>query len=127
MKITTTLLTLAFAALLAVPSLQAQDAKPGERRGGGRQDPAERLKMMKEGLALTDEQSKKVEAVLAKTQEKSKELRDNKDLAQEDRRAKMGELRKAEAEELKGILTPEQQEKAKKMREERAAKQNENK
>jgi Spy/CpxP family protein refolding chaperone len=112
--------------MLVAPSLQAQDAKPGDRpRGGGRQDPAERLKMMKEQLSLTDEQTKKVEAVFAKNQDKYKEVRENKDLSQEDRRAKMAELRKAEAEEMKGILTPEQQEKAKKLREERA-KQNEN-
>jgi len=130
MKTPITLLTLTLAGLLLAPGLQAQDAKPGEKAGdrprggggagGGRQDPAERLKMMKENLNLTDEQTEKVKAIFEKNREKYKEVRENTGLSQEDRRAKMTELRTAETEEMKTILTPEQQEKAKKMREERA-------
>ena len=47
---------------------------------------------------------------------KFKELRADTALAQEEKRKKMMEIRKAEMEEVRALLTPEQQEKMKGMR-----------
>ncbi|MEA3207561.1 MAG: motif family protein [Chthoniobacter sp.] len=115
-----TLLTLTAAALLAAPAaLRAEDPKPAPPGAGGRPgsgpdrprlDPAERVKMMKEKLGLSDEQAEKVKAVLEKNREKFAGL---KDLKPEERRAKMGEAMAAEREEIGAILTPEQKEKMK--------------
>jgi Spy/CpxP family protein refolding chaperone len=114
-------LTLVVASLLAAPALvSAQDAKPEAGRRGPR-TPEEQVKAMKETLKLTDEQADKVKAVLAKNQEKVKALRDDTALSQDDRRAKMRELYQGMDEELKPILTPEQQTKWKEEREKRRA------
>ena len=111
-----TLLTLTIIALasLAVPSFtHAEDAKEAK---GVRWTPEERLKNMKEQLGLTDEQTAQVKVVLDKRAEERRAIREDKALSQDDRRSKMQELRKADVEEMKGILTPEQQEKMKEMR-----------
>lgn len=78
--------------------------------------PGERLKMMSEKLGLTDEQKGKLKAILAKNMPKMKEIRADAALSQEDKRAKMMEIRKAEMAEIRALLTPEQQEKMKEMR-----------
>jgi periplasmic protein CpxP/Spy len=113
-------LALIIAGCMALPTLSsAQEAREGGRRGA--QNPEAQLKMMKETLTLTDEQTEKVKAALAKNQEKQKALRDNKDLSQEDRRAKMREIYQGMEEDLKPILTPEQMTKWKEEREKRRA------
>ena len=78
--------------------------------------PGERLKMMSEKLGLTDEQKEKLKAIFAKNMPKMKEIRADAALSQEDQRAKMMEIRKAEMAEIRALLTPEQQEKMKEMR-----------
>jgi Spy/CpxP family protein refolding chaperone len=105
-------LTLAIAALLvAAPVSSAQ-----EREGRQRMSPEERLASMKEKLSLTDEQAAKMKESMDKTQAKIRELRGDSALSDDDRRAKMGEIRKAQMEEWKGFLTEEQQQKLKEMR-----------
>ena len=101
---------------MASSNVIAQDAAAKSDRPQGRPDPAERLKMMSEKLGLSEEQKTKVQEVFARTAEKGKELRKDTALSNEDRRAKMQELRKGEMEEIKAILTPEQQEKMKELR-----------
>ena len=68
---------------------------------------------MKESLSLTDDQAAKILAILQKDQEKIKPLREDTSLSQEDRRAKMREIRTASQEEITKILTPDQQTKFK--------------
>jgi Spy/CpxP family protein refolding chaperone len=113
------LLTLALAvtSFVSLPTLaSAQDA---DRRGP--RTPEEQLKAMKENLKLSDEQVEKLKPVLAKNQEKVKALREDQSLSQDDRRTKMRELYQGMEEELKPILTPEQQTKWKEEREKRRA------
>jgi Spy/CpxP family protein refolding chaperone len=114
-------LTLLLAGFIALPTLAfAQDAnREGGRRGPV--NPEEQVKAMKENLKLTDEQAEKVKAILTKNQEKQKALREDKALSQDDRRAKMREIYSGMEEELKPILTPEQQTKWKEEREKRRA------
>jgi len=141
-----TILSLAVAGLCALPSLVvAEDAVPPkppggteapkpagdkpagdkpERRpggpgapGGGRMDPAARLKFMTEKLSLTQEQQDKIKAIQEKNGPEIKELmakgRDN--LSDADK-TKFRELIKTQTEEIGAVLTPEQREKMKELR-----------
>jgi Spy/CpxP family protein refolding chaperone len=118
MKKSLIVIALAAAGLLATPAIVSAQAQGGPR--GGR-TPEEQVKAMKETLNLSDEQVEKVKAVLTKNQEKLKALREDQSLSQEDRRAKMREVFQGIDEELKPILTPEQQTKWKEEREKRRA------
>lgn len=105
---------LPFAALAIFTSsfnVFAEDEKPKAAKAVG-----ERLKTLGEKLGLTDEQKEKVKEIIQKNMPKMKELRADTALSQEDKRAKMMELRKAEMAEIRALLTPEQQEKMKEMR-----------
>jgi len=84
----------------------------GEKKGGGKRGgftPEERLARIDEAVKLTDEQKPKVKAVLEET---GKAMRD---VPQDQRREKMGELMADQDKKLKDILTPEQYEKYKAM------------
>ena len=109
-----TLLLAAAGLIVTATSVFAEDEKPNSRKAG--HAPGERLKTMTEKLGLTEEQQGKLKAIFEKNMPKVKELRADTALSREDRRAKMMELRKAEMEEIRAILTPEQQEKMKEIR-----------
>jgi Spy/CpxP family protein refolding chaperone len=105
-------------AILAVTgNILAADEKPQRPGRGGfaPRRPEARLKLMTEKLALTEEQRGKVKAILEKNLAKIVELAEDKSLANEDRRVKIMEVRKAEMQELSGLLTPEQREKLKEL------------
>lgn len=106
--------SLAIAGLFVVPTLASAQ---NERRGP--RTPEERIAAMKESLKLTDDQVAKLKPIFAKNAEKSKAIREDQSLSQEDRRAKMQELFKSLDEELKPVLTPEQQAKYKEEAEKR--------
>jgi hypothetical protein len=76
---------------------------------------------LKESLKLSDEQVGKLKPIIEKNQEKMRALRDDQSLSREDRRAKIQELNKALDEEVKPILTTEQQAKYKEETEKRRA------
>ena len=110
------IVTIATASLLVTSTIVfAEDEKP-EAPASGARAPGERLKALTEKLGLTEEQQGKIKDIFAKNMPNAKALREDTALSQEDRRAKMMELRKAEAEEIRAVLTPEQQEKMKEMR-----------
>ncbi len=118
-------LTLLAAGLLAAPAgIRAED-KPAGRGAGAA---AERLKAMTETLGLTQEQQDKVKAIYEKNAPQLKELmaKGRENLTAEDR-TKLGELLKAQMDQVSAILTPEQQEKFKAMRAEGAGKRGERK
>ena len=131
-----TILSLALAALCAMPTLVlAEDAvppkppggsdapkpsgdKPEHRPGGpggpGRMDPAARLKMLTERLNLTQDQQDKVKAIQEKNAPEFKELmaKGRENLTEADK-TKLHELMKSQMDEIAAILTPEQKEKMK--------------
>ena len=78
-----------------------------------RRDPAKmrahRLKKLDEKLQLTADQKAQVQAIWSKAEEQGRALRDDKTIAHEDRRAKMGDLLKSTHDQVRTILTPEQQ------------------
>lgn len=106
------------AAILATSmSVFAADEKPTTpETAPAKRAPGDRLKELSEKLALTEEQKGKVKAIFEANMPKLKELRADTALSQEDKRAKMVEIRKAEALEIRAVLTPEQQEKMKELR-----------
>lgn len=125
MKHFTLTLSVAAAAVLTLPSLSLADEKPaGEkpkrpedgRPGGpggerGRVSPdEERLKKMTEQLSLSEEQQGKVKAIFEGVREEMTKLREVPD---DQRREKFAEFMKAQNEKVLAVLTPEQQEKYK--------------
>ena len=93
--------------------------RPGGPGGpGGEHGPGDRLKMMTEKLGLTADQQDKIKAIFEKNGPKIKELMaKGRENLTEDDKAKMGELMKAQHEEIAAVLTDEQKEKMKKLRE----------
>ena len=110
--------TLALAALVAGSlfagsvALQAQDntntppagAPPGGHGMRGRPN----FEMIAKQLELTDDQKPKVKPIVEDMQKQASELRKDTSLSQEDRRAKMKEIREAATAKLKDILTADQ-------------------
>jgi len=97
---------------LLVGSTCALAQADGDKKGGGKRNmptAEERLARIDEAVKLTDEQKPKVKAVLEDT---AKAIRD---VPQDQRREKMGEIMAEQDKKLKDILTPEQYEKYKAM------------
>ena len=123
-----TLLAVLLGSLLGVlPASRAADAdpKPADKTepaggSGAKARPArgERLQGLAEQLKLTDEQKEKIKPILQDERKKVRELRENKDLARQDRVAKLKEIREDIRAKVKPILTPEQLEKWNKLRSE---------
>lgn len=87
--------------------------------GAGRPEMRDRLQQMGEELKLTAEQKEKLKPILEAEREKMTKLREDTSLSQEQRREKYREISDATFAKVKPILTTEQQEKWKKLREER--------
>jgi len=122
MKLTKTLMmaTLVAGGLLAGTSLQAQDTPKDKPTGDQPAAQAPRRPQFSlEGLAkqldLTEDQKTKVKPIMEEQQKKTAEVRKDTALSQEDRRAKMKEIREATGTQLKPILTAEQYAKWEKM------------
>jgi Spy/CpxP family protein refolding chaperone len=77
---------------------EGQSAARGEKR----------VKMMKEKLALTDEQSAKMKELRSAMSEKMKGIRENNSLEPEQKKEQMKDLMKQNKEKMKSILTDEQ-------------------
>lgn len=125
MKSTKTILiaALAVGAMLACSSpLRAQDATnapaSGQRPPGGMRG-AMSIDRLNKMLNLTDAEKPQVQAALDEMSKKVGELRADASLSQEDRRAKMKEIRDAFSAKMKTILTPEQFAKFEKMGQQR--------
>jgi Spy/CpxP family protein refolding chaperone len=106
--------SLALAGLIISPTLASAQNR-------GPRTVEERVNALKESLKLSDEQVAKVKPIFEKNQEKTKALREDTNLSQDDRRTKMQELYKGLEDEVKPILTPEQQAKYKEENDKRRA------
>ena len=110
-------------ALAVIPSVRADDDKkdekpPPKRVEGFRPQPGERIQQLAKELDLTDEQKEKLRPIFREQAQKLRELRQNTDLARQERLAKLKEYREELIGKLKSILTPEQLEKFKQLRSE---------
>jgi Spy/CpxP family protein refolding chaperone len=121
MKLTTTLLVLLSTCAFSL----AEDAKPARGGRGAAMDPGARAERLKTELGLTDDQTAKIKAIYEKDQAKNadelKKLREDTTMSREEKGKKMREIFAATAEEIKPILTPEQQTKWKEAQEKRRA------
>jgi Spy/CpxP family protein refolding chaperone len=108
--------------LLVLPALRAEDPPAGGPGGGppeGRRE-MRREKMgdrMAQELGLSDDQKAKMKEIDQQEKTELDALRDSATGAKEDRRAQAQAIRKSYMEKRQAIMTPEQREKAKAMRE----------
>jgi periplasmic protein CpxP/Spy len=106
---------------IAAPFAAAQDAPPADQQsqpsqahGGwhhGPQDPAERTKELAKHLNLTADQQTKVQDILQSQHSQMESLRQDTSLSQDDRRAKMMEIRKNTDSQIRALLDSNQQKK----------------
>jgi len=88
-----------------------QASPPQHWRGHGQPDPAKRTDMLTKQLGLTSDQQPKVLDALKSEQSKMEALHSDSSLSQDDRRAKMMDIHKSTNEQVRAILTPDQQKK----------------
>jgi Spy/CpxP family protein refolding chaperone len=109
-------------ALLVLPALRAEEGPAGGPAGGppeGRRE-MRREKMgdhMGAELGLSDDQKARIKDLNQQEKAELDALRDNTAGAKEDKRAQFQSIRKSYMEKRQAIMTPEQREKAKAMRE----------
>jgi len=118
MKTIFKLLSLASLTALALAPLARADEPPatppaeppaGDHPHPGRGMRGDRLKMLAEKLQLTDDQKAQVKTILNGDETQMKALRDDDALSEEDRRAKFMALRKSTHDQIRALLTPDQQ------------------
>ena len=108
---------LTLTALAAAPLVRAEGpvATPSAPPAGehGRPDPAKRaahrLQMLDEKLHLNDSQKQQITAIWAASEQKGKALRADTALAKEDRKSQMMEIMKGAHDQVRAVLTPDQQ------------------
>ncbi len=115
------LLLLAGLALLAVPVLRADEpasppADNSGRRPDRREEMRDRLQQALRQLDLTAGQKAKTEAIFKQSGEERKAIFADTSLSDEQKRTKMRELRKSTMDQVRALLTPEQQTKLKELR-----------
>ena len=99
-------------ALWALP-MMAQDTAPaaapqGQMGARGRGMEARQLEMLTQKLNLTADQQTKVKAIDEDTGKQMMAVRNDTALSQDDRRAKMMDIRKSSQDKIRGILTDDQ-------------------
>lgn len=110
------------AALLALPALRAEDG-PAGGPGGGPPDGRREMRREKMGdrmaqeLGLSDDQKARMKEINQQEKSQMEALRANTALAKEDKHTQMETIRKSYMGKRQAIMTPEQREKAKAMRE----------
>jgi protein CpxP len=117
------LLVLVAAGLISVaaPFVAAQDSssngqqsQPSQENGGrhhGMPDPAQRTAELTKQLNLTSDQQAKVQEALQSERSQMESLHQDSSLSQQDRRAKMMEIRKSTDAQIRGLLDTNQQKK----------------
>jgi len=106
-----TLAAVVAGSLLAGMALQAQSSTNAPAAGGPPGIRRPNAEQIAKDLGLSDDQKAKVRAALEEQQKKMKDLRADTSLSQEDKRAKVKELRQSFVEKMKEILTADQFEK----------------
>jgi periplasmic protein CpxP/Spy len=112
------LLALSLVALTyaATPLALAQDngntqGQAAPEHGRRHFDPAKRAEMLGKQLNLTSDQQGKVLDVLKSEQSQMESLRSDTSLSQEDRHSKMMDIHKTSNDQIRALLTPDQQKK----------------
>jgi periplasmic protein CpxP/Spy len=112
------LLMLAWLICALTPFVAAQDGGSGDQSSGQsattpqsrpQMDPAALTQILTKPLNLTSEQQTKVLDILESEQSEIETLRSDCSLTNQDRRSKMMEIRKTANDQIRALLTPEQQ------------------
>ncbi len=96
-----------FTASVAQTATQSQPV-PADRTMAEAGHGGHRGEGLKKKLGLTDDQAAKIKALHESQKAKHQAIRDNASLTKDQRKAQMAELRAAQDQEIKGILTPAQ-------------------
>jgi Spy/CpxP family protein refolding chaperone len=95
---------LAFGVMAATPLLRAQDAPKGGKGGRGQMSVEDRVAAIDQAVGgLKAEQTAKIKAIIEKTRA------DMQAMPQEERKSKGRDLQTAEHDQIRALLTPEQQ------------------
>jgi len=114
MKTKSTLITFALAALLAMPALRAATSDDAPLPPPpGRPDPAamreHRMEHLEKKLKLTDAEKTQINAIWDKAEADGKALREDDSLSRRERRHKLRALMKSTHDQVRAVLTPDQQ------------------
>jgi len=94
---------------LVSPALRAQQT--ASAAPGARPDRGEIMEKVAQALDLTDEQKADIKSIVEQRRAKMAALRENKSIPPEQKMAQAKEILQASMQQIKGILTPEQQQK----------------
>lgn len=114
LPITLAALTLGLAATLAVPTLAKPGAHAAKASGA-------RMQKLAASLGLTEAQKAQMKPIVQGSQQQAKAIKADTSLTPQAKQAKMKDLRKSTTKQTMAILTPDQREKLKAMREQRQA------
>jgi len=92
------------------------------RHGWGKQDSAKRVQHLTKKLNLNSDQQTKVKSILDDEQKQFQTVHQDSAMSPQDRHAKMMDLRKSTDDQIRAVLTPDQQQKFDQMREKRMEK-----
>ena len=101
------LLAMCSAALVAAAPAMAQGGGGGGQRGGGMNTQAQ-VDRLTAALTLTADQQTSIKAILDQSMKDNMALRADTSLSDDDRRAKMMDMRKAQQDKIKAVLTADQ-------------------
>ena len=111
-SILTILMLLAAGLTFAQPSQESQTPTPDKHPGMHHEESADQhLQMLSEKLNLTDDQKAKLRPILQDQMLQMKAVREDSSLSQDDRRAKMMDIRKGTDTQIRELLDPTQQKK----------------
>lgn len=111
-----------FVTAFVVPAKAAEPNAPEmrHREQAGREPVRDYLRELSEKLNLTDEQKTSIKAILVSEAEDTKAVRQDGSLSDEQKQAKIKEIREKGREKINALLTPEQQKKFAEMKSEAA-------
>ena len=112
--------TLALVLVIAGPFAWAQmgpmgGGQAGGQMGHGPMSPDQKLQMMTSQLNLTTDQQAKIKPILESESQQMQALHQDSSLSREDRMSKMQQIRQGTNEQIKPILTSDQQQKFQEM------------
>jgi periplasmic protein CpxP/Spy len=96
---------------VAQDSGNTQEQQAAPEHGRRHFDPEKRAEMLGKHLNLTSDQQGKVLDVLKSEQSQMESLHSDTSMSQDDRRAKMMDIRKTSNDQIKALLNPDQQKK----------------
>ena len=86
-------------------------APPNHGHGRGHMDPTQHAAMLAKRLNLSSDQQSKVEDIFKSEQSQMESLHSDTSLSQQDRRSKMMDIHKASNDQVRALLTADQQKK----------------